>query len=150
MKAISDELVSELEKQREDTEREALRELTAMLDSFEEAASTYYEFMIRSISDVCDKMTNVLHTLESEESLMNRAYAMRIVDWIKENNNGKLTQENIDSSVSGTSRIYGESLSIETMGKIILHRDLLLTQNLLQENLYLSSVGNSNGKEFTR
>ena len=134
---ISTSLETQLKTQKQNTVQQAQREFGKYSDSGTTNINIYFKELIAGLEAISTQLEEAKKKLSGTENYLNRAYAMRIIDWCTEENE-TLTDERIAETIAKVQRDFGRNMKIVTKSKIQPRKSLEDIKHILQEDISFS------------
>lgn len=139
VKNISTSLNEQLSKHKQATLRDAEANFSKFCDSVAVNIDAYFEELIKRLDELATQLEEAKKKLSRRENYLNRAYAMRIIDWCTEENE-TLTDERIKETIVKVERDFGRNMKIVTKSKVQRLKSLEDIKHILQEDIFFSNL----------
>ena len=136
---ISTSLESQLNTHRQSTLQQAKGDFGKYSDSVTTNINIYFEELIAGLEAIATQLEEAKKKLSGTANYLNRAYAMRIIDWCTEENE-TLTDERINETIAKVHRDFGRNMKIVTKSKIQPRKSLEDIKLILQEDISFSNL----------
>ena len=136
---ISTSLESQLNTHRQSTLQQAKGDFGKYSDSVTTNINIYFEELIAGLEAIATQLEEAKKKLSGTANYLNRAYAMRIIDWCTEENE-TLTDERINETIAKVHRDFGRNMKIVTKSKIQPRKSLEDIKHILQEDISFSNL----------
>ena len=136
---ISTSLESQLNTHRQSTLQQAKGDFGKYSDSVTTNINIYFEELIAGLEAIATQLEEAKKKLSGTANYLNRAYAMRIIDWCTEEND-TLTDERINETIAKVHRDFGRNMKIVTKSKIQPRKSLEDIKHILQEDISFSNL----------
>ncbi|MEG4331279.1 50S ribosome-binding GTPase [Microcoleus sp. AT9_A2] len=136
---ISTSLETQLNTHRQRTLQQAKGDFGKYSDSVTTNINIYFEELIAGLDAIATHFERAKKKLSGIENYLNRAYAMRIIDWCA-GKNETLTDECINQTIATVERDFGRNMKIVTKSKVQQLKSLEDIKHILQEDISFSDL----------
>jgi putative ribosome biogenesis GTPase RsgA len=136
---ISTSLETQLQTQKQNTLQHTQREFGKYSDSVTTNINIYFKELIAGLEAISTQLEEAKKKLSGTANYLNRAYAMRIIDWCTEENE-TLTDERIAETIAKVQRDFGRNMKIVTKSKVQRQKSLEDIKHILQEDISFSNL----------
>lgn len=136
---ISTSLETQLNTHRQRTLQQAKGDFGKYSDSVTTNINIYFEELIAGLDAIATHFERAKKKLSGIENYLNRAYAMRIIDWCA-GKHETLTDECINQTIATVERDFGRNMKIVTKSKVQQLKSLEDIKHILQEDISFSDL----------
>ncbi len=134
---LSRKLQNNLKNTKEQTVREILNNFNRNSDEMSSKIDRYFENLIKRIEEISQQFKRTKNNLSTQVNFLNRAYAKRIVDWCRQEQDVLLNDNVIALEITDVQRDFGKQMKIKIKPKHQLKKSEEEVTKIVQEEILI-------------